>query len=119
MVESSYSEDVATLDVNVTGIVQRGSLTHRLAIGHTLPDASLNVLTVLHGVLFHLLDVAFLGRAVPSTDALVIASVERISLLEGSKERLLSHLSLLLRESNVSTISGEVGVESAALTHRV
>lgn len=73
----------------------------------------------MHGVLFHLLDVAFLGRAVPSTDALVVTSVKRISLLEWSKERLLSFLSLLLREGDVRAVSGEGRVESAALTHSV
>ena len=81
----SCSENVVTLTANVASVVERSGLPHGLAIGDTLPNARRHVLAVLHGVLLHLFDVALLGRAIPVTDALVIARVQRITLLERSK----------------------------------
>lgn len=69
----SSSEDVASLSANIASVVQRGSVHHALAVRHALPDACCNVLTVLHGVLLHLFNVAFFCRAVSSSNALIVA----------------------------------------------
>ena len=115
----SSSEDVASLGANIASVVQRGSVHHALAVRHALPDACCNVLTVLHGVFFHLFDVAFFGGAVSSSNALIVAHMQRITLLEWSKERLLFLFLLFLRESDVRTVCREAWVETATLTHSV
>ena len=113
------SKDVTSFDANVAGVIQRGSIHHGLAVCHASPDACCNVLAVLYGVLLHLLDVAFFGRAISATDALIVAHVERVTLLEWSKERLLFLLPLFLRECDVRAVGREARVEAATLTHRV
>ena len=115
----SSSEDVASLGANIASIVQRSSIHHALAIRHALPDACCNVLTVLHGVLLHLFDVGFFGGAVSSSNALIVAHMQRVTLLEWSKERLLFLFLLFLRESDVRTVCREAWVEFATLTHSV
>ena len=116
---TSCSEDVASLAANVANVVERGVLSHGLPISDTLPDACCHVLAILHGVLLHLFDVGFFRRAVSATDALVMACVQRITSLKWPKERLRFQVLLLLWESNVCTVSCEVGVEGAALADRV
>jgi hypothetical protein len=115
----SYSEDVAALRVDVASVVKRCCVHHGPIIGDTLPNARRNVLTVLHGIFLHLLDVGLLRRAIARTNALVMASVKRISLLEWSKHRLLFLFSFLLGESNIGAICREARVEAATLTDSV
>ena len=115
----SSSEDVASLSANIASVVQRGGVHHALPVRHALPDACCNVLTVLHGVFLHLFDVAFFCGAVSCSNALIVAHMKRITLLEWSKERLLFLLLLFLRESDVRTVCREAWVEAATLTHSV
>ena len=115
----SSSEDVASLGANIASVIQRGSVHHALAVRHALPDACCNVLTVLHGVFLHLFDVAFFCGAVSCSNALIVAHVQRITLLEWSKERLLFLFLLFLWERDVRTVCREAWVEAATLTHSV
>ena len=105
--------------INVASVVQSGGVHHGLSVGHALPDASCNVLAVLHGVLLHFFDIGLLRCAISDTDALIVAHVQRVALLEGSEERLLFLLPLLLWERNVRAVSREVGEEAAALANSV
>ena len=113
------SEDVTALVINVASVVQSGGVHHGLSVGHALPDASCNVLAVLHGVNLHFFDIGLLRCAISDTDALIVAHVQRVALLEGSEERLLFLLPLLLWERNVRAVSREVGEEAAALANSV
>ena len=105
--------------INVASVIQRGGVHHRLAVGHTLPDARCNVLAVLHGVFLHFLNVGLLRRTISDTDALIVAHVKWVTLFEGSEERLLFLLPLLLGECNVRAVGREVRVEAAALADRI
>ena len=115
MASTTCSEDVTALVINVASVIQRGGVHHCLVVGHALPDARCHVLAVLHGVLLHFLNVGLLRCAISHTDALIVAHVERVSLLEGPEERLLFLLALLLGECDVRAVGRKVGEEAAAL----
>ena len=73
----------------------------------------------MHGVHLHLLHVLLLGGTIACTDALVVACVKRVALLEGSKEWSLLLGQLLLGEGDVCAECRKVGLESASLAHSV
>ena len=113
------SENVTTLVVNVAEIVQCGHVCHGHAVGDALPGGTLDVLAILDGVFLHLLHVSLFSCAVAASNALIVASFQHISLLEGSKEWLLLLRGLLFGECDVCAIGCEARVEAASLANSV
>lgn len=119
VISTDSSEDVAALSVDVAEIVDRRRVHHRLSIRHSAPDVSLHVLAVLDWVLLALLNVLVFRRAAVTSNRLIVACVQRVTLFERSEEGLRFGVGFLLREGNVGAIGSEVRVEAAALAHRV
>ena len=59
--------------------------------------------------------VGFLSSSVSVADALVVTGLNRVAVLPVSVFRRLNHFTLLSRESQVRTVSREMGVECALL----
>ena len=66
-----------------------------------------------------LFDVLLFGGAVPASNALVIAGLERIAVLECSKERWWLYIWLLFWEASVGSVCCVVRVECSSLTDGV
>jgi hypothetical protein len=59
--------------------------------------------------------VGFLSSSVSVADALVVPSLQRVTVLPVAVVRRANHFTLLGRESQVGAVSGEMGVESSLL----
>ena len=113
------SEDVFALATDVALVVQCGRVHHRLAARDSAPDVLNRAIVVLDGIFFHLFHVLLFGSSSTRTDALIVARVEGVALLEGSEERGLLHGSLLLGEGDVCAESREVRLERSSLANCV
>ena len=63
--------------------------------------------------------VGFLSSSVSVSQALVVASLKRVTVLPVAVVRRLDHFTLLGWESQVRAVGGEMRVESALLFHRM
>lgn len=113
------SENVSTLFVDVTEVVSRSDIHHGAVVRDTAPNIGLNVFAVLDRILLHLFHVGLLAGAVAAADAFIVASLEQVTILERSEERLLLISNLLVGEGNIGSERREARIEAATLTHCV
>jgi len=84
-----------------------------------LPNRASNVFLENDRVVLTFFEIGFLSSTVSVSDTLVVSGLERISLFPRAKERLQLLITLLVRESEVSSVSCEMRIESSLLFHRV
>jgi hypothetical protein len=84
-----------------------------------LPNRASNVFLENDRVVLTFFEIGFLSSTISVSDTFVISGLERISIFPSAKESRLLLLTLLVRESEVRTVSCEMRIESSLLFHRV
>ena len=113
------SEDVSALVVDITEVVERGSVHHCLPVRNAPPYVSLHIFAILDRILLHLFNVPQLSRAISVPNAFIVALMNGVPSLKWSKQWLFLHRLLLLWEGDLGAEGCEVGLEATSLAHSI
>jgi len=103
---------IANFSIDVAEVVGDSGVGHGLGVDGVTPDRFFDVLLVHDWVLFSLLHVTFLR-----SDSLVITSMKRITLLEGSEQRIFNDFPWFIREFFISSEGLALVVEGSSLLY--
>ena len=107
--------------INVAEIVQRSWIDHWFSVAHIAPRlywSSVWLITI-DLVLFHFFDILLLSCSVATTNALIVASLQRITMLEYSIKRFFLLGQFLLWEDHICPVCLELRIKGASLPNSI
>ena len=107
--------------INVAEIVQRSWIDQRFSVAHIAPRLywSFVWLITINLVLFHFFEILLFGCSVATTNALIVASLQRITMLKYSIKRFFLLGQFLLCEDHIWPICLECWIKGASLPNSI